>query len=131
MRLTENVLRKMVKECLMEAYNEVIDDNSNNFEEASDDMYGYDDMYNDESDAEYKWFVHINEKKTESSRSFNSVDEAVDDCDEYLDTINFAKIARKYNKDDNDENCIACIELMQNGEPYDTMLTNSGWGWMD
>ena len=116
MRLTENVLRKMVKECLMEAYNEMIDDNSNNFEEASDDMY------NDESDAEYKWFVYINEKKTESSRSFNSVDEAVDDCDEYLGTINFAKIARKYNNDVGDENCIACIELMQYGEPSDTVL---------
>jgi hypothetical protein len=134
-KITENKLKQIIMESVKRALNESYDDEEIDYEGNGYERpeWNYDD--NDWSEDEllenpesYYWHVYVLDKEKKSTKYFNSVKEAVNDCNNFLKKINFKAIAAKYNFDE-DKVC-ALIEY-GNDEWNDTMLQNYGWGWMD
>ena len=133
-KITENDIKYLVaesvKRILREYDDDEIDYEGNGYEP---EEWNYeDDDFSELELAEhpesYYWYVYVLGKEKKSTKRFNSVKEAVIDCNNFLKKINFKEIAAKYNFDE-DKVC-ALIEIGDD-EWSDTMLQNYGWGWMD
>lgn len=114
-KLTENDIRHLVTESVKRILKE---------SEFAKEYLTNDSEYYDG----YKWSVFLGEKLIKTSDGiFNDIDEAADDCDIFLNEINWEKTAEEWNTyHDNEDEAVAIVH-----DFYDTFLQNLGWGWMD
>ena len=114
-KLTENDIKYLVTESVKR----ILKENEFAKEYLTNDSKYYDG---------YKWSVFLGEKLIKTSNKiFNDIDEAADDCDIFLNEINWEKTAEEWNTyHDNEDEAVAIVH-----DFYDTFLQNLGWGWMD
>ena len=134
-KITENKLKQIIMESVKKTLNEMYEDEEIDYEGNGYEKpeWNYDD--NDWSENElsenpesYYWYVYVLGKEKKSTKRFNSVKEAVIDCNNFLKKINFKEIADKY---DFDEDKVCALIEFGDDEWSDTMLQNYGWGWYD
>lgn len=124
-RLTEQDLHKLIKESVKRVLKEEDDDF---------DWWNYEepDMGDEEK---FMWTVIVGDDETTSEQTFDNIDDAERDCNQYLKSINFKKLAKKYNMVNGEyekEYVVALIDSVnEQNQPIDTFLKNVGFGWMD
>lgn len=132
--LSEQRMRQIVTESIRKV---IMED-----EMFNDEMYDYDDdeMYSDYGDEAYTWSIYIGEEeKFKSDKTFSTVEEAEQDCENKMEEIGYYDLVKQYNNNPNyqtesgDNYVRAYVDYVdsETGEWCDTMLYHTGEFWMD